>query len=222
MEEILNKEEETQEETQEESRQESSKEYNFRQLRERAKKAEEKLAEYERMQKEMAETQDDNIDIDDDDFVRGNNIKKYIKELKKDARKTRDELNKWHQQQAQVTAELRLKSMYPDFDKVLTQKNLDKFEEMYPEEYSIVMSNPDLYSKGKAFYNMFTRYGIVKKDENLSDRIHENTKKPKSANTGVGYGSDSPLSKVHDYERRVLSAEERRAVVEQAKKFAKG
>lgn len=210
------------EQVQQEEQQESSKDYNFRLLRERAIKAEQRVAEYEKAQQQAKSSKEDDVDIEEDGYVEGKNFKRYISELKRETRKTREELNNYHSQQAQVTAELRLKAAYPDLDNVINSKNMEKLAQLYPEDYATVMSNPDLYAKGKTFYNMVTRYGISEKHKDAAARIDENLSKPKPSAGSTGYTSDSPLASVKDYDRRVLSPAEKRAVYQQSLQYSRG
>jgi hypothetical protein len=207
---------------------ETQKELNLRILRERAEAerqarlvAEQKLQELEKQlqyqQPKPSSHQDvpqesDNDDVDfsfeDDSYIEGKHLKKYVSSLKKEIKQTKKQLEEYNKQTALTLAEQRLKSQYNDFEVVVTQDNLKNLAALYPDDYASMMSNPDIVARGKTAYNMINRYGISDTQyDKEAKRLEENKLKPRSVATAAPQSGETPLSRVGDYDRRVLSEE---------------
>jgi hypothetical protein len=210
--------------------QESQKESNMRILRERAEAAERRSAELERiMQMNMSQQQptkmqveDDDFDISDDMYIEGKHLKKYVKNLKQELKNTKKQFEDYNQQNALTQAEIRLKSQFNDFDTVVTRENLKKLENEKPSLYRTILSNPDVYDKGYAAYELIKHSGILAENyESLDRKVEENRSKPRSAANVSPQSGDTPLARVGDYDRRILTEERKdqlRRQVEEAKR----
>lgn len=218
------------EEKKPEVQQETQKEQNLRILRERAENAERRAAEMEQylrssqqpQQQQVPEEDNDELDIKDDDFIEGKHLKKYVKSLKKELKEAKKQFVDYNQQTALATAEVRLKSQFNDFDNVVTKDNLEKLAATKPALYRTIMANQDIYDRGYVAYEMIKSANIGAEDYSKQEkRIEENRNKPRSASTAAPQTSDNPLTRVGDYDRRVLTEERKeqlRRQVEEAKR----
>jgi gas vesicle protein len=195
---------------------ESSKEQNMRILRERAENAEAKIRQMEQYmtQQQQQKPVEDDLGIDDDSYVEARYLKKIHKELKE----TKKQMEEMSNRAIQQTAEIRLKSQYADFDAVVNEENIKEFAVKHPEEYSTLLSNPDLYAKGKTAYNMIKHFGLKDKYENVDKKMEENKSKPRSSASAPSQPADAPLTRVGDYDRRILSDERKKQLYEQVSK----
>lgn len=225
---------ETSQQPQQNTAQESQKEANMRILRERAESAERRSVELERMvQMNMSQQQqttkmhvvdndDDDFDVSDDTYIEGKHLKKYVKSLKQELKNTKRQFEEYNQQNALTQAEMRLKNQFNDFDIIVTQDNLRKLEAQKPALYRTILSNPDVYDKGYAAYEFIKNGGILDNQyHELEKRVEENRSKPRSAANAAPQSGDTPLARVGDYDRRVLSEDRKdqlRRQVEEAKR----
>ena len=209
---------------------ESSKESNLRILRERAEAAERRALELERMIQNQNEpkpishttNEDDDIDIPDDSYVEGRQVKKYINNLKRQVKATQEQFDKYNQQNSLTQAEIRLKSQFSDFDNVVSKENIQKLAELKPALHRTIFANNDIYDRGYAAYELIKSSGILPTgNESIDRKLEENKSKPRSMATASPQTSNTPLTRVGDYDRRVLTEERKdqlRRQVEEAKR----
>lgn len=207
-------------------------EYNFRLIRERAEAAERRAQELERLiQANMAPQQqpqkpleeDDDLGISDDSYVEAKQLKKYVKSIKQELKETKQKFEEYHKKNSLDQAEVRLKSQFTDFDAVVTQENLEKLAATKPALYRSIMANSDIYDRGYTAYELLKNSGMSDKNYERQDkRLEDNKAKPRSASNVAPQSGDTPLTRVGDYDRRVLTEarkEELRRSVEEAKKL---
>ncbi len=213
--------------------QDSQKEVNMRILRERAESAEKRTLELERMmQMNMSQQQqtkmqivdeDDDFDVSDDTYIEGKHLKKYVKSLKQELKNTKRQFEEFNQQNAMTQAEIRLKNQFNDFESVVTKENLEKLASHKPSLYRTILANTDIYDKGYTAYELIKNSGIIADQYNdLDKKVEENRMKPRSAANAAPQSGDTPLARVGDYDRRVLSEERKdqlRRQVEEAKRY---
>lgn len=227
--------EQTQEKPQQTQTQESQKEANLRILRERAEAAERRSLELERMiQMNMSNNQqsnkmqieaadDDDFDLGDDNYVEGKHLKKYVKNLKQELKNTKKQFEEYNQQTALTNAEMRLKSQFSDFDSVVTTENLQKLSQQKPSLHRTIYANTDIYDRGYAAYEMIKNSGLVSDQyQALDKRVEENKSKPRSAANASPQSGDTPLTRIGDYDRRILTDADKdrlRRQVEEAKRY---
>lgn len=215
---------------------ESNSDQNWRLMRDRAEAAERRAQELERMvsqnmnqnqpsQKiQLVEDDEDDIDISDDSYIEGKQLKKYVKTLKKELKATKQQFQEVAQRNALEQAEFKLKTQFNDFDAVVTKDNLQKLEMVKPSLYRSILANQDIYDRGYSAYEMIKAAGIVS-DRTYDDqdrRLEENKSKPRAAANVSPQSSDTPLTRVGDYDRRILSDERKRQLlkqVEEAKRY---
>ncbi len=212
--------------------QDSQKEVNMRILRERAESAEKRTLELERMmQMNMSQQQqtkiqivdeDDDFDVSDDTYIEGKHLKKYVKSLKQELKNTKRQFEDFNQQNAMTQAEMRLKNQFNDFEAVVTKENLEKLASHKPSLYRTILANTDIYDKGYTAYELIKNSGIIADQYNdLDKKVEENRMKPRSAANAAPQSGDTPLARVGDYDRRVLTEERKdqlRRHVEEAKR----
>lgn len=217
---------------QETQAQESPKEANIRILRERAESAERRAHELERMmQMNMSQQQnnkmqideDDDFDLSDDTYIEGKHLKKYVKGLKQELRNTKKQFEEYNQQNAVTQAEIRLKNQFSDFESVVNKENLERLNAQKPSLYRTILANQDIYDKGYVAYELIKNSGIMSDQyQELDKKVEENRSKPRSAANAAPQSGDTPLTRVGDYDRRILSEERKdqlRRQVEQAKMY---
>lgn len=215
--------------------QESQKETSMRILRERAESAERRSLELERMmqinmsqQKHQQtnrlqiEEEDDYLDVNDDTYIEGKHLKKYVKNLKQELKNTKKQFEEYNQQNALHQAEMRLKNQFTDFDSVVNKENLEMLQHQKPVLYRTILANSDIYDKGYAAYEMIKSSGILNDQyADLDKKVEENRSRPRSAANASPQSGDTPLTRVGDYDRRILSEERKdmlRKQVEEAKR----
>jgi hypothetical protein len=212
---------------------ESEKEQNLRYLRERAEMAERRNQELERMiQMNMNQNQpstklqleeEDDFDVSDDTYIEGKHLKKYIRTLKNDLKKTKEQQAEFMRQSTVANAELRLKSQFADFDSVVCKENLEKLSSQKPALFRSIMSNPDIYDQGYTAYEMIKGSGIGQNlFEKQDRRLEENKAKPRASANASPQTSETPLTRVGDFDRRILTKERKDEInrqVELAKSY---
>jgi|SRR6185437_1875082 len=214
--------------------QDSQKEVNMRILRERAEAAERRAQDLERMvQMNMSQNQqsnkmqiqdeDDDFDLSDDTYIEGKHLKKYVKNLKQELRNTKKQFEEYNQQNALTQAEIRLKNQFNDFDSVVNAENIDKLKQQKPALFRTIMANADVYDKGYTAYELIKNSGIISDQYQEVDRkLEDNRSKPRSAANASPQSGDTPLTRVGDYDRRILSEDRKdqlRRQVEEAKRY---
>ena len=203
---------------------ETLREMNMKTLRERAEAAERKVKDFERQMqerqgysqptesnKQLDKSADEEITIGDEELIEGKHLKKYISNVTK---KYDRQLQEMKSQSAIDNAERALRAKYSDFDSVITEDNVNNFKALYPEEFSSVMSNTDPYARIKTAYTNIVNFGIAERTEGSPQtrdavrRLEDNRTRPRAAAASpTTSGSDSPLARVGEFERRVLSDE---------------
>lgn len=179
----------------------SDKELNFRNIRARNQELERRVAELEAMKQRL-----DQPVYNEDDLV--------------DRRALNKELSTIKQQMHETT--IRMK--YPDFDKVVNDKTIEKLKKEDPYLAYSLGTNPDPYSQSVAVYNAIKRYGLVDDEEILKQHAHtaQNMSKPRSTNSLSPRRGETPLSHAHSFSDGPLSEEQKDALyreMEQARKY---
>jgi len=186
-------------EHQENETQVSSKEYNFQQLRKKTESLEKmneelarKIAAYEEKVAQSSQPStppEDSWGVDDDELVEGRHIKTYIQELKG--------LKQAYAMQAEEAKVNKLKSQFPDIEKVITPENIHKFQTAEPELYESLMSGKDTYKKGVSMYKTLKALGYANPETDaVAERIAHNKSKPGTSNA---IKSPSALSYAPEY-----------------------
>lgn len=167
---------------------------NMRALREAKERAEQDREELLARVKQYENKQEEST-YGDDDLIEGKHLKKEIASVRK-------QLKNYEAQVAQATDETRLKTRFPDFDGVVTQKALESLREADPESLeTIAMSQSSLYSRGVAAYKRIKELGIYVEDnfENERASVQKNSTKPKPVNSISSQQGASPLSQANAF-----------------------
>lgn len=187
--------EETQEATEQEQEQEvktkKTKEDNIRALREKAEKQEKEIEEYKKYfaqmnQPKQQQTAEEDYNLSPDDLVEAKHLKKYEQKIQK--------------LEEQLT-EQKLKSEFPDFDKVVNQENLERLAKSYPAIANTLKAPGNLYDKAVSAYTMLRNFGIYQEDTFENDRVRaqNNFNKPRPLTSVSPQQGDSPLSKANAF-----------------------
>ena len=142
---------------------------------------------------------------DDDDLVDVKTIKAVLANQKKLEKKIAENAkNSYH-----MTADVRLKTNYPDMETVASNENLEKLKNEDPDLYSSILSNPDRYSQWAAAYKAIKRYGIYQEDAFVEDKTRaiSNSNKPRPLTSVSPSQSDSPLGRANAFANAPLTDE---------------
>lgn len=209
---------------------------NFRMIKERAERAERERDEAmkyamsfqqpKQQAAQQSEPEDDYSDIglDDDGLAEGKHLKKVLKEM----RELKKEMHAYKTKATNDTVEVKLKSQYPDFDRVITQENLETLSSMNPDLADMISQTPDMYKRAKLAYDMVKQYGIYQETP-LKNTFYDsekavaqkNASKPRPLASVSPQQGDSPLSKANAFANGSLSdqmkAQYRREMIEATK-----
>jgi hypothetical protein len=188
---------------------------NFRAIRDAAERsarerdeALQRLQEYERRyesrpQPTSAHDESDDIDIEallnvkDDELVEG----RHVQSLKKTIKTLAARQKTLEQQSQSNSAEVRLRSQYNDFDKVMTLQNIQTFSAAYPELAKTINASSSLYDKASSAYTLIKRFGIYDDQPFAADKTRaiENISKPKPLSSISPQQGDTPLSRANAF-----------------------
>lgn len=192
----------------------NSREDNFRAVREAKDKAERErdavLRQMVEMQMKMQQdavpryqpAQEDSYDDDDDeleinfsedDLVDGRTVKKVADRI----RRLESKLKKQNHRTREMDTEQRIKSNFPDFDRVVSPENVQRLNEEYPEVAISLRDTPDIYNKAASAYKIIKQFGYAKTAVPFdSDRAkaQANAQKPRPLASVSPQQGDSPLS----------------------------
>ena len=150
-------------------------------------------------QKKQAQTPDDDdeISIGPDDLAEGKHLSKVSRKIKK----LEEQIRAQQQQSVAVSVETRIKSAYPDFDKVVSKENIDLLKESYPEIAQSISESQDIYSKAVSAYTLIKKLGIHVEDLYTADKAiaQRNATKPKPLASVAPQQGDSPLSRANAF-----------------------
>lgn len=181
--------------------------------------AEQKVAEYERILAQQQAVQsptqqhsqqdEDDLPVDNDDYIQAKHYKTSNKKTKTRLSEQEKQIKELNEKLAILEAKSEMDRI-KDFNDVVNDDNLKTFQRLYPEDYAVVMTNPDLRLKSKAAYNMIKNYGIANpllKD--VDERVEANKRKPQSSSVSSPQSSASPLATFNPDGRRVMSEADR-------------
>lgn len=182
---------------------ESAKDYNWKQLKKqkdllekRAHELEQALIDAKSVKNQPEE--DLSLDVNEGDLVEGKHLSKVDKRIQK----LENQLRQYEQITTIETVKSRLKTQYPDWDKVFNEENLARLEVEYPEIAHTLNASSDVYKSGVSAYTMIKKLGIVSGDDSyLHDKLlaQKNASKPKSLASISPQQGSSPLSKANAF-----------------------
>lgn len=154
--------------------------------------------------------EEEDLAVDNEDYVQAKHIKTTNKKFSHKLSTTDKRIADLEQKLAYFEAKVDTDTL-KDFNEIVSEENLKTFARLYPDDYQTMMSNPNLKAKSKTAYNMIKNYGIaIPRDVREADqKITANNQKPKLASLGSPQSPQTPLTRLGDYERRVLSESDR-------------
>jgi len=184
----------------------SDKEENFKNLRERTLKAEkerDELLQYiqslnqNQEKKAEAPSDDDDFHINPEDLAEGKHLLKITKKIKLLEEKLAESENK----NAQSASEIKLARDFPDYDKVVTQENLQELRKQQPILADAILETKDMYKQHALAYQMCKQLGIYQEDKYVQERskARENHAKPRPISSINAQEGDGPLSKANSF-----------------------
>lgn len=169
---------------------------------ERRQRAQERKEYYKKEEEQTTPRQsshleEEDIPLADDDLAEGKHIKRYAKKIKI----LEEKLKAYEQNTQASTAELRLKSQFPDFDSVVTTENLEILRDLEPDIATSINSNNDLYTKASAAYKMIKKFGIYREDVYKQDKelAYNNATKPRPLTSVSPQQGESPLNRANAF-----------------------
>lgn len=181
------------------AQQETAQAKSFRTLREKAEKAERErdeairiLQEIHSRQQPQAPEEDYNVSLEADALAEG----KHLSKLQKKINKLEEQIKSFHNQSGAIATEAKLKSQFPDFDKVVNKDTIEALKAEHPEIAHTLSSATDLYSQGASAYKLIKKLGIYQEDHYEADRAlaQKNAAKPRPLASVSPQQGDSPLS----------------------------
>jgi hypothetical protein len=134
----------------------------------------------------------------EDDLIEGKHLKTAMKKIKQ----LEDQQKQYIRQSTESTAEMKLRTQFPDFDKVMTLENVQMLSASYPELARTVNTSSDLYDKAVSAYTMIKRFGIYNEapvgDMNKQKAI-ANTAKPRPLASVNPQQGETPLSRANAF-----------------------
>lgn len=148
-------------------------------------------------QTQQAPDDDDEISLGADEIAEGKHLSKVGKKIKK----LEQQIQSYQQQSQSMAIESKLKSEYPDFDKIVSKTNIDLLKELHPHIAQTLNSSPDLYSKAVSAYTLIKSLGIHTEDTYQADKqlAQRNAAKPRPLTSVSPQQGDSPLSKANAF-----------------------
>lgn len=166
-----------------------------------------RLQEYEQSSRRAAAPQPDSSEeellLGNDELAEGKHLRKVNSKVDRKISELEKKLNDQIQRNSMITTEVKLRSELPDFDRVVSEENIEILKETHPElAYSLEMT-PDMYSKAKAAYKIIKSMGIYRADNYQQDRakVQANTAKPRPVASIAPQTGDSPLSRANAFDQ---------------------
>lgn len=193
----------------------------------RAYDLEQKINSYQptsHQQSMTAVIEDEELAVDNDDYVQAKHIKTSNKKFSHKLSATDKKIAELEQKLAYVEAKSYTDAL-KDFDQVVNEDNIKTLARLYPEDYEALQSSTNLRVKSKTAYNMIKNYGISSGSRNSHEadqKINSNNQKPKLASVGSPQMPQTPLSRLNDYERRVMTESDRDRILAEVERKKMG
>ena len=167
--------------------------------------------------------EEEEIGIDNDDYIQAKHIKTSNKKFNTKLSATERKTAELEQKVAYLEAKLDTDAL-KDFDQVVSDDNVRTLARLYPPDYRTAMLNPNLKEKSRTIYNMIKNYGIAVPREvrDADNKIAANKQKPQLASAGSPQVGQTPLSRLNDYERRVMTEERRDQILAEVERKKMG
>lgn len=180
----------------------NSKEMNFAKLREKSEAAERKSIELERQMNELLRREEERSrpspimeenelsQLSDDDIVTVSQARKLVE------KQTKDMISRALQERERASLPDRTRGKFEDFDTVMTEENIKKFEK---EEPGLAEACSKAANPWEATYKILKKVVLPQQDVKVSkgdEKMRENLSKPASINS---VGRQGPLSNANGW-----------------------
>lgn len=188
---------------------ESDKEINFRLLREKMEKIQRERDEAINYIKNIEakavsnlsvnNNDDEDFNLDPDALAEGKHISKVTKRIKD----LEQQLKNFKQQSEESLIEAKLKARYNDFDKIVSQENIESLRQSHPEIWATINTTPDLYNKAISAYTLIKELKIARDEtyDPYKQVVQKNLSKPRPVTSVNVQQGDSPLSRANAFEQ---------------------
>ena len=97
--------------------------------------------------------------------------------------------------------EIRLKTQYPDFDKVVNTETIASLRDLYPDIAATLHTSSNLLSKGSSAYTLIKKLGIYREDTYQNDKAQavNNVTKPRPLASVSPQQGESPLARANAF-----------------------
>lgn len=198
----------------------------FRQLRDKTERIERerdealrRLQEFESVKPNVT-AEDLEFNVGQDDLVEGKHLSKVDKKIKK----LEQQLSQYQKQTTAMTAEAKLKSQFPDFDRVVNQDNIESLKENYPEIAQTLNASTDLYATAVSAYTLIKKLGIISDPSVIENQalVLKNSIKPRPLASVSPQQGDGALSKANAFAHGELSKEVKNQLYKEMLQAMKG
>jgi hypothetical protein len=142
--------------------------------------------------------EDYDFDIEADALAEGKHLKKLMAKQKA----MEQQLQRYQMQSEEVAIETKIRSEFPDFDKVVSKENVDILIQQFPQIAETLRNTPNMYNKAATAYTVIKNFGIHKDTPKFeADRAKavSNAQKPRPLASVNPTQGDSPLSKANAF-----------------------
>ena len=228
-----------QEEHVEEAPEETPAQQSWKQLREKAQRADDLQRErdeayrmlqfveknmYGQQKKEAQPVEEEEFDINslpDEEYTDNKQLKRILKQQNKHYKKIQEDLERSKKSSYVTNVESRIRSEFGDFKDVVSAENVEKLKQQKPHIFKSLSYNPDLYEQAVGAYEAIRDFGIYKSNKYAREdyQLERNANKPRSAAAISPQKKASPLDNLKSYEYG-LSKEDSERLYEDTKKKA--
>lgn len=140
---------------------------------------------------------DEDFSLDPDAIAEGKHISRVNNKIKK----LEDQLRNYQQQSHESVTEAKLKAKYNDFDRIVSQDNVEVLRKSYPEIWATINSTPDLYNKAVSAYTLIKELRLVPDDSFDEDKmaVQRNVAKPRPLTSVSPQQGGSPLERANAF-----------------------
>lgn len=199
-------------------------ELNLIAMRKKLEEAERRAAEYEsraqhyqqqmQPQQQQKDPEPDDLGVDNEDYVQAKHVKNVNKKFNTKLSSTDQRIQQLEEKLSYFEAKVGTDSL-KDFDDIVSEDNLKTLQRLYPDDYRSAMSNANLKERSRTAYNMIKNYGIVSSgnSDHIESRLAANKQKPQAASMANPKTPSTPLTRLGDYDRRVIDDNEAKRIM---------
>jgi hypothetical protein len=178
-----------------------SKEYNWRQMEDKHTKEREqfqrKIWELEKEKEKFAlkqQEEKEELKLEKDDLITYGQVDELVE--KRAEKKARAIFQDEFQKAEKAKQPVQVKQKYPDFEKVVTEENIEKLKKEDPELEKLILLSNNPYERVYKEIRRSEFYKSTQANKESKEKIEANSKKPVSSNS---FGKQRPLSYANDY-----------------------